>query len=190
MLDYFQNLIANCASKWRPVVGYEGLYEVSSDGEVRSLPRSILRSDRRLRRFPGKMMSGTVNNGRTIIRLRASPPTNKLLHRLVYEAHVGPIPPGMEIDHRSGDPGDNRLENLRVATKTQNQRNKVSSWSSSGHRGITYRSRQANKWSARIYIGATCKQIGSFATKEEAIAARSAAELEYWGDDAPAVVRK
>lgn len=45
-----------------------------------------------------------------------------LLHRVVWEACVGPIPSGMVINHRNGDKLDNRLENLEVVTSGDNQR--------------------------------------------------------------------
>lgn len=49
--------------------------------------------------------------------------TTMYAHRAVYMAWVGPIPEGMEIDHINADRSDNRLENLRVVTKSGNMRN-------------------------------------------------------------------
>ncbi|WP_247255430.1 HNH endonuclease [Pseudomonas moorei] len=53
---------------------------------------------------------------------------NKLLaHRAVYEMTYGPIPASTEIDHKDGDPSNNRVENLRIATHSQNGMNKLGS---------------------------------------------------------------
>lgn len=43
-------------------------------------------------------------------------------HRLVYEAFVGPIPEGMQINHKNGVKDDNRVENLEIATPSENTR--------------------------------------------------------------------
>ena len=45
-------------------------------------------------------------------------------HKYVWEQEYGEVPDGMEIDHINGDTMDNRLENLRLATHQQNQRNR------------------------------------------------------------------
>ena len=46
----------------------------------------------------------------------------KRVHRVVFEAFVGKIKNGYEIDHISGDKHDNRLENLRMVTRSENMR--------------------------------------------------------------------
>ena len=53
---------------------------------------------------------------------------NKFLgvHRVIWEMLNGPIPSGYVIDHINGDPADNRVENLRLASPSQNARNSAS----------------------------------------------------------------
>lgn len=46
------------------------------------------------------------------------------VHRIIYEMHNGPIPKGLQIDHVDGNPSNNRIENLRLATNAQNSMNK------------------------------------------------------------------
>lgn len=87
------------------------------------------------------------------------------------------IPEGMQIDHINGDTLDNRIENLRLATPEQNSRNrKKFSTNTTGVTGV-YRKKQRNRWEASIHVGGgKQKFLGSFSTKAEAIAARSAGE--------------
>jgi hypothetical protein len=90
-------------------------------------------------------------------------------HRLVWMHVYGTWPEG-EVDHINQVKSDNRLENLRVATRTENARNApVRRDNTSGHPGIRQRS---NSW--RAFIGNRC--LGTFQTLERAIEARKEAE--------------
>lgn len=103
---------------WRAVPGYEGAYEVSSEGRVRSLERLDSRGRRRhaMLRSLHVMPSGHFTLGlcKDAHRRIAQ------VHHLVLEAFVGPRPEGMEACHRNDDPGDNRVENLRWDTRSAN----------------------------------------------------------------------
>lgn len=116
------------SEEWRPVVGYEGLYEVSNLGQVRSVQRRVswqgTLTTVRARVFKpcdnanGHKYVTLCNGGRRTRR-------NHLIHRMVLEAFVGPCPPGMECRHfPDRDPSNNRLENLRWGTRRQNMRDK------------------------------------------------------------------
>ena len=100
---------------WLPVVGFEGLYEVSSNGRVASL----LGRNRRILR------AGDSRGYRLVILRRGGMSHTRLVHRLVLEAFVGPRPEGMVARHLNGDPGDNRLENLAWGTQSENNYDKV-----------------------------------------------------------------
>lgn len=112
--------------EWRPVVNYEGCYEVSNRGRVKSLKRTILRSNGITQGIPERILKSPPSRyGYPEVRLYP-PAGGKLLgrtyfvHRLMLEAFVGPCPPNHEGTHLNDVPGDNRLENLRWGTSSGN----------------------------------------------------------------------
>ncbi len=174
-------------------MGYEGLYEVSMDGQVRSLDRATAISGRNeIRKYKGKMLRpGAGAFGYPLVALCKNGVTkSRNVHRILVEAYRGPIPFGMDIDHINGNPADNSLANLRVVTTSQNVRNKTKTGNRHGYRGVYFQDRGIKKWVARIKAGEKVVHIGCFMTLEEAAQARIDAEVRYWGNDAPSVVRK
>lgn len=106
-------------------------------------------------------------------------------HRVIWILHNGPIPRGMTIDHMNGDGTDNRLANLRLATRAENHRNKqVSKANRTGVRGVYVHS-QTGAYTAQITTDGKCRHLGCFSTLEDAAAARREAELKYHGEFAP-----
>ncbi len=109
---------------WRPVVGREGLYEVSSEGRVRSVDRVVVRSDGVSRRFPGVLLKPQFRpDGHTQVAVGVG--RMRKVHSLVLEAFAGPRPDSMEALHGNGDAADNRIENLRWGTKSENMLDRV-----------------------------------------------------------------
>lgn len=108
------------SEEWRAVVGFEGCYEVSSSGRVRSLDRLVSHGIGGLmRKRQGCLLKpGTVQSGHQLVVLGRT--QNRLVHRLVLEAFVGPKPDGMECCHNDGDPANNRVDNLRWDTRSAN----------------------------------------------------------------------
>lgn len=107
--------VAEAEVTWRPVVGWEGLYEVSSEGQVRSLPRKGRREARMLTPVTGKRGYLVVTLSREG-RCRPHP-----IHRIVAEAFLGPRPDGMEVCHSDGSRLNNSVGNLRYGTSSQNK---------------------------------------------------------------------
>jgi len=103
---------------WRPVVGWEGLYEVSSLGRVRSLPRATTRGRvlKPARNVHGYWFVALCCNGK---------PKTRPIHSLVAEAFIGPRPAGMDVCHGSNGKDDNTPANLSYGTRSQNMRDCV-----------------------------------------------------------------
>lgn len=112
---------------WKPVIGHEGSYEVSDQGRVRSLDRTATRSDGVRVHVKGRMLKPyTSKSGhKSVIMQVDGNVTRSLVHRLVLSAFVGECPDGMEACHWNDVPGDNRLENLRWATRRENNLDRV-----------------------------------------------------------------
>jgi len=92
-------------------------YFATKDGQIISTKSGL---DRILR--PGK---ATQVGYLLVVLCRDGKTFNRLVHRLVLLAFVGPCPEGMECCHNNGNPADNRLENLRWDTKSANQKDRI-----------------------------------------------------------------
>ena len=96
--------------EWRDVRNYEGHYQVSSAGKVRSLKRG------------GRLLALFVSDsGYVQLNLyRDGLVRHHYVHRLVAEAFIGVIPPMMEINHKDGCKQNNNVANLEIVTAKQN----------------------------------------------------------------------
>lgn len=111
---------------WLSVVGYEGLYEVSDHGRVRSLSRRVSAGGGRTRLAEGRVLSIYRGDHYSKVRLKVDGSgATKNVHALVAEAFIGPRPDGMEVCHNNGDHHDNRVANLRYDTHSANQLDSV-----------------------------------------------------------------
>lgn len=112
---------------WRPVVGYEGSYSVSSLGRVRSEARTIIRSNGWKQTFAERIRATHCGpHGYPLVNLKSGGEGRTFaVHILVCQAFHGPRPVGKEVAHRNGNKTDARAENLRWATPTENNADKV-----------------------------------------------------------------
>lgn len=109
---------------WKPIKGYEGLYEISNKGNVRSLDRYVMNGNRccLLKGKPRKTYF--ISTGYLMVDLyKNSQRTHYLIHRLVAEAFI-PNPNVLPfIDHINTIRTDNRVENLRWCSCKENMNN-------------------------------------------------------------------
>jgi hypothetical protein len=103
-------------------------------------------------------------------------------HRLIYIYHNGEIPANMEIDHINNTGNDNRIQNLRPATRAQNMHNsRKRKNNTSGYKGVSYDD-SVNKWRARITIDGEEKLLGYFTARELASEAYKSAADKLHGE--------
>lgn len=113
--------------KWAPMPGYEGRYEISDRGRVRSVGRWCPHPFGGRRWVKPCIRSLGVGRGGYLIVVlhRDGHRRTRYVAQLVMEAFVGPRPPGMEVCHKNGRRTDNQLQNLRYDTPSGNQRDSV-----------------------------------------------------------------
>jgi hypothetical protein len=103
--------------EWKPVIGYEGFYEVSDWGNVRSLNYNKTNQVKLLRRVKAK-------DGYLVVCLHKNGKQKEgKVHRLVATAFIPNQDNKPTVDHINGDKTDNRVENLRWATQMENNNN-------------------------------------------------------------------
>lgn len=167
--------------EWRAVPGYEELYEVSDQGRVKSLRR--------------KHTTGGILKAWMLTDRSRPTPTHYLhvslsksnchrkfaVHRLVAMAFLGIPDPGQQIDHINGDSLDNRLTNLRLCERSQNQQNQKLSIRSTTHLKGAYYEKRTGRWKASIAANGKEIWLGRFDTPEAAHDAYCEAAKKYHG---------
>lgn len=113
--------------EWRPVVGYEGYYEVSSFGRVKSLKRVVPGRPGVPRPVRERILARVLNDsGYPIVTLRKDGKRSlHRVHRLVLVAFVGPAPEGLQGCHNDGDSTNNHLTNLRWDSVSANAKDRI-----------------------------------------------------------------
>ena len=101
--------------EWENIEGYEGLYQVSSLGRVRSLPRITIKIDGNKYSFKGRILKLTPDTkGYYMVGLsKKDNIKTKRVHRLVAEAFISNPNNLRTVDHINEDKTDNRIENLQ-----------------------------------------------------------------------------
>ena len=128
--------------------------------------------------YPWRLMRGHTGKFYAYAQTKSGP---VYMHRLIAKT-----PPGHETDHINGDGLDNRRSNLRVATCSQNLANRWKprrsdgSSASSRFKGVCW-DRSRSKWQAKITVSGHCRNLGRYATEEEAARAYDAVAAATWG---------
>jgi len=112
--------------EWRPVVGYEGLYEVSNKGKVQSLTRLVEQKGRYPKIMKGRILKPHFRNknySNTYLAVRLSKnsrTTSFNIHTLVAEAFIGPRPEELQVCHGALGKYENSIDNLSYGTARKN----------------------------------------------------------------------
>lgn len=113
-------------TEWRPIKGYEGFYEVSDDGQVRSLARVIVKSNGVPKSIRARLLAPQHSQGRIQYQLkRAGTRRAASASVLVAEAFLGPRPQGMLVRHLDDIPTNNHVSNLAYGTQVDNMKDCV-----------------------------------------------------------------
>lgn len=116
VVDFYEEI-------WRNIEGYEGLYQISNIGRVRSLDREV-RNGNGKRIIKGQILKSITKRGYiTVTFYRDNKCKNYCVHRLVAEAFIPNPENKPQIDHINTIRDDNRVVNLRWVTRKENMRN-------------------------------------------------------------------
>lgn len=167
--------------EWRPIPDWEGYYEVSNLGEVRSLARSNLQSSPKgtsyVRIAPGKVLVGGLSQHgyRQVLLCKNGSQTTKRVSCLVALAFIGPRVNGLFVDHIDRNILNNAASNLRYVTNQQNQFNSgIWKANKSGARGVCWSSKYS-MWTATIKLDGKSRVLGFFPNIKDAADCRAAA---------------
>lgn len=155
--------------EWRDIKGYEGLYQISNEGRVKSLSRIIKYKDGRDRPTKEKILKQTKdNNGYYYINLSKDSKIKPYrVHVLLYSTFVSEIPKGYVIDHINRNKSDNRLENLRMVSYNINSLNREFKYKPDIYK---YKNKKGKKiyYVLRFSFDGKRKTIGYYDTYEDA----------------------
>ena len=156
--------------EWRDVKGYEGIYQVSNLGRVKSLPREICNGRRCIISKERFLKAGINNNGyETVVLCKNKDQKSKKVHKLVAVEFLNHTPCGYElvVDHINDVKTDNRVENLQLVTARFNVRKTPKEHYSSKFKGVSL-DKKSNKWLAQIRVNGKKKNLGLFTCELEA----------------------
>lgn len=152
-------------NEWRWINGYEGLFVITNDLKVISLPRKGT--------LGGEIKPQlNIENGYYRVSLTKNNHRKKImLHRLIAEHFITNPNNYPKVDHINGIKTDNRIENLRWCSQAENTRfdnHKLRKNNTTGYRGISF-DKRCNKYQLELNINGKQKYLGKFDTLEIAI---------------------
>jgi hypothetical protein len=146
---------------FKDIPGYDGLYQVSNLGNVKSLNYKRSNNEKILK----KVICG---NYYVVCLSKDNKIKNKYVHQLVAMAFLNHIPNGhgKVIDHINDNPSDNRVENLQIVTQRFNVKKTQGKYSSM-YKGVSW-DKKFNKWRAMIQINGKQFFLGHYINEEDA----------------------
>lgn len=111
---------------WKDIEGFEGFYQVSNLGRVKSLSRIVNdyrgKGKRNKERILKPKRKNIANSYLTVCLSKLGVITTHQVHSLVAKTFIGNPDPGKEVNHKNGIKDDNRVENLEWVTRKENTR--------------------------------------------------------------------
>ncbi len=155
--------------EWRYIAGYEGIYEISNLGRVKSLKRIVARKNLQvnIKERILKQVIGTVGYLKVNLNLEGSQKT-KYIHQMVAIAFLNHTPNGhnLIIDHINNVKTDNRAENLQIVTVRKNV-SKDRKGGTSKYIGVCW-NKHGNKWASAIDVKGKRNHLGYFTNEIDA----------------------
>ena len=155
---------------WKDIPDYEGLYQVSNLGRVKSLKRVVYRSSGYLKTVRERILKAGIDGcGYLIVRLSKDGKGKTFaVHKLVAIAFLNHIPCGLKevVDHIDNNKLNNKVENLQLTTQRHNS-SKDKSGGTSKYIGVHWVSLR-NKWMARIRLNGKRYYLGYFENELDA----------------------
>jgi hypothetical protein len=157
---------------FKDVIGYEGIYQVSNMGNVKSLSREVIKGKGKYISKENILKAGKNSRGYyQVVLYKEKKRKTMAVHVLVAMAFLGHTPDGTQRivpDHKDRDKSNNRVDNLELITQRENvERYYLTQKTSSKYTGVTW-SKILNKWQSRININGKRKHLGYFDTELEA----------------------
>lgn len=153
---------------WMDIKGFEGLYQISSLGEVKSLAREVLHPVHGTMKIRERILKKTKGSrGYYAVNLFSNGVREFLhIHYLVADAFLEKKRDGrrLVVDHINGDKEDNRVENLQIIPFRENVSRAFKDFKCG-----TFFHKRAKKWAAHIYENGKSKYLGLGKTREEAM---------------------
>ena len=146
-----------------PISGYEGLYEISNYGVVKSFAKSNKRKG-------DYLINVLATVGYYVVALTKNKKSKNIyIHRLLAEAFIPNPNKYKYVDHIDGNKQNNSIENIRWCSKKQNERfeNRKKPNHTSKYTGVCY-DKYWGKWKACVRVNGKTKNIGSYKTEYEA----------------------
>lgn len=152
---------------WKDIIGYEGLYQISNFGRVKSMPKNVICTNISTRTQKEKILKPDLMK-KGYLRVCLSDKGRELrimIHRLVYSHFKGPIPNGLVINHVDMNKQNNNDWNLELNTNRQNTHHFRKSIKRDLPIGVR---RLRGKFQARLNISSKVIYLGVYTTPEEA----------------------
>jgi hypothetical protein len=176
---YQNELGLDCLEQWKDIPDYEGLYQVSDLGRVKSLERRVFTLNKNCIYKPIIIKSFVTKRGYFEVRLCTNNTSKaKKIHRLLAESFIPNPNQKPQVNHIDANRLNNKISNLEWVNNRENSCHRVkNSHFTSKYVGVSYFKRD-NKWRSSIQVDGKSIRFGMFNTEEEAYQKRVDFEKE------------